>query len=261
MTIDRLAYISILFLAVNVCAQSNEPSDKWKKEILSNNAISEREYKSIAEKYDFGPLWTRPDNGHVYGFIGDNYERLRIKIISAAKDKHRPDTYFVSGRSKVKGIIRSFSGTIKITETRIYKKMRWGLDDEYKNKGLKNQGVIVGEYLFAEDRTKEHTGMFKGVMYTSWYIDRNNRLKYDDIEIYSDSYHNNQFVGSWTSYNSKAVKTCNWGDYRIPNSGDLDGGAGEFSPIDKYLNYGWQSYQDAFIQNSEPARREEDKRW
>ena len=42
-----------------------------------------------------------------------------------------------------------------------------------------------------------------------------------------------------------SMKRCNWGDYRIPNCGDLDIGAGGFSPADKYLTNGWQNYRDA----------------
>ena len=32
------------------------------------------------------------------------------------------------------------------------------------------------------------------------------------------------------------------GHYRIPNSGDLDVGAGDFSPNTKYLNNGWSDF-------------------
>jgi len=47
--------------------------------------------------------------------------------------------------------------------------------------------------------------------------------------------------------------------FRIPFSSELDGGAGEFSPIDKYLQHGWQSVRDAYINNDKQARKEEEK--
>lgn len=33
---------------------------------------------------------------------------------------------------------------------------------------------------------------------------------------------------------------CNWGDCRIPDSSDLDIGAGEFVPAEEYIDSGWQ---------------------
>lgn len=83
-----------------------------------------------------------------------------------------------------------------------------------------------------------------------YFIDKNGKVKYDDTEDCSDSYTNNQFAGTWKSYTDNIIKTCNWGDYRIPASGDLDIGAGEFSPSDKYLKYGWQSLRDCVSQSN-----------
>ncbi|HEY0658921.1 MAG TPA: hypothetical protein VGD05_10625, partial [Pyrinomonadaceae bacterium] len=100
-----------------------------------------------------------------------------------------------------------------------------------------------------------------GLLVTRWYIDRSGKLKYDNIEKESDSYSNNQFVGIWKTYRGDIIKISNWGDYRIPLSGDLDIGAGEFSPAGKYLQFGWQTYQDAYTDNNKQARQEEEKQW
>ncbi|WP_260390444.1 hypothetical protein [Riemerella anatipestifer] len=66
-------------------------------------------------------------------------------------------------------------------------------------------------------------------------IDNKGQFRYDALNFFSDGFSNNQFVGSWTSYKTNITKRCNWGDYRIPESGDLDIGVGEFSVKDKYL--------------------------
>jgi len=55
----------------------------------------------------------------------------------------------------------------------------------------------------------------------------------------SDEYRNNQYVGTWIDYETKEEKTCNWGEYRIPFSGDLDYGSAQFAPREKYYNKGW----------------------
>jgi hypothetical protein len=256
-----IANLFLLLLVINVYGQTSDQKKKWENELLKSEELSKTEYKYNITKYDFSPLWTKTENSGVYGFIGDNYQRLRIKIVSATKVKNSSDTYLIVGKSMVKNNICDFTGTIKITKARTYKKLHWGVDDEYKNKGIKKQGIIIAEYNFEEDRKQTHSGVFDGLLSTSWYIDKNGKLKYDDIRFDADGYGNNQFVGTWRGYKSDAVKTANWGDYRIPMSGDFDIGAGEFSPDNKYLQFGWQTYHDANFNNDKQARQEEEKEW
>ncbi len=139
--------------------------------------------------------------------------------------------------------------------------MHFGVDDEYKNQKIKKQGVVIAAYDLLEDSLQRHSGFFNGILFTAWYINRFGKLMYDDIEIYSDRYRNNQFIGTWTDYKSRKMEKCNWGDYRIPNSGDLDIGAGEFSPDDKYLKYGWQTYRDSHLHDNIKAKQFEEKEW
>jgi hypothetical protein len=249
----------VLLFALSSYTQTDDRAT-WISSILNEKQLSKVEHKNRLAKFDFGPLWTRLDNSSVFGFIGDDYRRLRIKIVSAVKHPSRPNTYTVTGKSMVKNVIRPFSGTISVTNARVYKHPRVGVDDEYKGK-VKENGVIVGKYHFFEDPKATNTGSFDGIFATYWYVDRTGRLRYDDIEAFADGYLNNQFAGTWTSYSSKAIKVANWGDHRIPLSGDLDSGAGEFSPVDKYLPYGWQSYRDAYFSNDKWARQLEERQW
>lgn len=256
-----LTNILFLILAMNASGQTIDQKIKWTDEILENADLSAKEYKDSITQYDFSSLWTFTDNSLVYGFIGDNYQRIQIKITSVSKDKKNLDIYHVIGKSKVKNDICQFSGTLKIKKARLYKNMHWGIDEEYKNRGIKKQGILIAQYDFSEDSTHVNAGIFEGLLSTSWLLDRNGRLRYDDIEKNSDSYCNNQFVGSWKGYKNNYKKVCNWGDYRIPISGDLDIGAGEFSPADKYLQFGWQIYRDAYINENKKAILEEEKKW
>ena len=107
---------------------------------------------------------------------------------------------------------------------------------------IKEQGIVVANYSFEEDSNLSATGIFKGKCVIKWYIDRKNILRYDDIESHSDSYSNNQFIGTWTSYKTNKSQICSWGQLRIPCAGDLDIGAAEFYPNEKYLKYGWSEY-------------------
>lgn len=68
----------------------------------------------------------------------------------------------------------------------------------------------------------------------------------------------------WTSYATQKSKKCNWGDWRIPQSGDLDGGAGEFGLNGKYDKFGWQSFGDRDNSNNavaQKAKAEENRKW
>jgi hypothetical protein len=211
-----------------------------------NNRFLEKAYR--AEKvfslspsdFDFTQLFLHTDNSVIYGFIGDNYQRLHIKFITVSKSQSLPTTYLVYGKSMVKQNICTFRGSISISSIRKYETMSYGVDDEYKNKGIKGQYVISGSYSFSEDSTQAHSGVFKGDFQSNFYLDKNNIVHYDDIEL-GDAYTNNQFLGEWIGYKSKLIKRCNWGDFRAPNSGDLDIGAGEFSPNEKYLKFGWEN--------------------
>lgn len=71
-----------------------------------------------------------------------------------------------------------------------------------------------------------------------------NNKKLDGLYLFvADGFSNCQYEGTWTtSYKTNKIKRCNWGDYRIPNSSDLDEGCGEFIPQKKYARFGWENY-------------------
>lgn len=163
----------------------------------------------------------------------------------------------------LKPIFVTFKGTLKVTNIRKYNVTSGGIDNTYKNKGIIGEYSIFGTYLFSQDSVQAHSGIFKGIFQSDFYLTKDGLIHYDDIEIISDGFSNNEFIGTWTSFDKQINKTCNWSDYRIPNSGDLDGGAGDFSPIGKYLPYGWQNLRDIGAQGtlSVKARKEENRPW
>ena len=48
----------------------------------------------------------------------------------------------------------------------------------------------------------------------------------------------------WIYLDTYDTLTCNWGDFRIPESGRLDGGCGEFIPNEAFYYNGWKTYID-----------------
>ena len=235
-----LIYILLTFSAA-VYSQNPQIS-RWRSslnnpEYDSNKLKKENLIESYID-YDFSTLLTPKDE--FKGYIGEDFQRIKIFYTSITKDQSEPSKYLVEGVSVVKENLCDFTGYIQCKEIREYESMHLGVDNIYKNAGFRAQGVLIGSYEFKEDPNQNHSGSFNGMVTMYWFVDKLGLIHYDDIEHFSDRYSNNQYVGSWTSYSTSKSKVCNWGEYRIPFSGDLDIGAGMFSPNPKYFNKGWE---------------------
>lgn len=257
-------FFSVLFILISTGLFGQSEAELFQSKQLNDPSISKEELKAKLLKYDFAKIWTVTDNAVVYGFIGDNYQRIRIKLISVTKSANHPGEYDVYGKSMVKNNICDFKGTFHITSIRKHSKISDGLDREYQKQGIVGEYMILGNYLLSENNDHQlHSGIFNGSFRSDFYLKKNGEIHYDDINHVSDSFTNNQFAGFWTSHNKKLNKRCNWGDYRIPNSGNLDSGAGEFSPVDKYLPFGWQTVRDIVVNSpaSAKAKQDENRIW
>lgn len=219
-----------------------------------------KSYKSF--DFDFSNVWTKTKNHNILGIIGDDHQRIHIKLISVFRISNNPFLYTVYGKSKVKNTICEFYGNIVLEEVKEVNKLHFGVDDEYADKGLKGQGILIADYEFYESKEQNHSGIFKGKLYSKWYLNSENQIEYDDIEFISDGYANNAFVGTWKSYTTESEKLCNWADYRVPLTHiDFDIGAGEFSPNEKYYEKGWGNYQKAWLYGNEIAKKKELNEW
>jgi len=171
------------------------------------------------------------------GFIGADFQRFYIHFDSVIHEPFR-NYYVVSGKTRVKTFTDRFGGTLWIDSISLLPR------DEYIPY---QEGFIIGHYLFFEDRSSPTAGVFTGRFSTGIYFDSANRIHLNDLWDGADGWNNNQFEGRWTSFKDNTEKICNWGDYRIPSSGDLDGGAAEFVPQPKYAGKGWGNYLKAFM--------------
>lgn len=208
---------------------------------------------SIGE--DSNNKFLRPE---VFGFIGDDYQRFQIHFTSFKKNKQQPYQYDVTGKTRVKGYICSFTGTVTVSTAEYVED-----DPVYGNV---KRGYIISDVTLFEDKSHPGSGTITGQLTTDVYFNEKGELQYDGIMIVADGYSNNQFTGKWTNYKTGESKTCNWGDFRIPDSGPLDYGAGEFSVTEEYINNGWQSYYYSYCCDpSKPetieARKNEEAEW
>ena len=240
MIFNKIATLFVcIILAQVTCAQQ---TIEWLKMLehpkdASYRLINRNELASYS-KFDFSSLML-PKNEFL-GFIEPSYQRLSVYFDEVTKSKSDQLVYHVKGASVVKKNRCDFSGWIKITQIREYRTLHYGVDDEYKTTGINKEGILVGTFRFEEDRSQNHVGVFEGVMTLNWYLDRNGKVHYDNIEMESDTYRNNQYLSTWTQYGATQGKVANWGENRIPFSGDLDIGADEFSVNPKYLDNGWR---------------------
>jgi len=188
------------------------------------------------------------------GFIGENYRRLDMKFLSIIKNENVTNEYFVYGKSRVSKNICEFQGLIRIKES-------YSADSRYYFSD--NSGILAGEYLFYETPDCNHSGVFKGRFVTYWEKNKKGEIEYMEVPATEG---NNQFSGTWTKYGNTNGIIANWGDSRIPNSGDLDVGTSEFGVNRKYQEYGWDSFLKAHgggydNQTMQKAREEELKKW
>lgn len=206
---------------------------------------------------DLSHFWINNKTDRRFGFIGINYRRLRIKFLSIIKNNEDPTQYFVYGKSKVSDNICAFQGTITVRESHYIK----GLESPNGN-----TGILAGEYKFYEDPKSKHSGVFEGRFVTYWYRDEQGTIKYNDLGNVSAMYNNNQFSGTWTGYGNRERMAANWGDGRIPQSGDLDVGTSEFGVNRKYQMNGWESLIKMMgggnsKEEEEKAMKEEHRIW
>ncbi len=224
------------------------------------------DYFANIKNYNLSKLWcadsiqTEGDGEKILfpeplGYIGDNYQRFYIHYLIVAKIKEKPYQYKVYGKTKVKDNISNFSGTITVKNAMLYKESD---DPKYK------QGTVTCDVIFYEDSTQTSSGIIKGILTTEFCVDKKGKLSYDALMIVADGYYNNQCKATWTSYKTGKSKRCNWGDFRMPDSKELDSGAGDVVISEKYAKNGWETFVAAYSADSDKAEKAlkiESKKW
>jgi len=232
----------LLIIPIGLFAQSpNPPEEKLLNIEFASTRLKPENLKDKYVNYDFSSL-IFPKTKFL-GYIGSQYRRIHIEYQSVKKNPIKSDEYKIEGYTIVGANKCDFKGYIRIEKIKELISFKYGVDDIYKDSLMQAQGVLLGRYYFEENENQNYVGVFKGIYKLYWYVDKSGSLRFDNIENYSDSYLNNQYTGTWTEYGKSKSKICNWGEYRIPNSRELDGGAGEFYPKSKYIEFGWQDYK------------------
>lgn len=228
-----------------------------------------KEYKKQYIQHDFSEIWTdNPENDESLGFIGDDYQRLYMKILSAKKDPRHPDTYSVSGKSKVKDNVCEFKGSFQIQNIRIVDTS--DLAEDFINKYIvfdlnNNQdtfhkiGLLIVKYKLFEESSQNHAGIFEGYMACGFYFSKKNIQKVKRFYL-EPAEGDQQCVGIWKSYDGKITKRCNWGLNYIQEHGDLRAGDCCFYINANYRKNGWETFSNC-LEMDENACKIEDQKW
>lgn len=205
------------------------------------------------------PLLDREDTATVawverpepLGFIGPDYRRLRIHIGSIRRSASDPLTYLLAGHTLTGRNLCAFEGELRIDTLGRYPVS--GAPDAWG--GIFSGWYLRGRYTLRERPDRPGTGVFEGTHTLDLAVDTLGTIYYDTCWLEADGYSNNRWQGTWRSYATGTVKVCNWGDFRIPASGALDGGAAEFIPGEDFFDKGWRSYRAAWEHPADSAAR------
>lgn len=183
--------------------------------------------------------WTpRPEP---LGFRGADFDRFYIHYNSVSRiDDKR---YHVVGKTRCMGKICDIKGDIVIDSVVAY------APDVYYIKEVEETGVICASYHFDEYEGQNINGYYIGNA-SFEYLILGGKAYYDAALLIADGFYNNQYKGVWVDVQKNDTLKCNWGDFRIPESEELDEGCGEFIPSDDaQKNHGWDHFFDAEHEN------------
>lgn len=194
-----------------------------------------------------------------YGIIGASHQRFYIHFLSVEKDWNTPLVYRVTGKTRVKGNICDFQGTITLIAAYPFRELDYGVDDSRKGE-VKAQWVIVAKYSFLENPKQRGTGLLTGKAYYT--LEMNPEGEIYTYSSCADGLMGNAYVGTWQSYKTNQKKKCNWASYRVPEANaDFDNGAAEMHPTKKYHPYGWGNYHRAWEGGDKQAQAKEREEW
>lgn len=170
---------------------------------------------------------------HVVGFLGPEYQRFELRMTSVARASDSLPVFAFAGKTRFRDTVRAVSGLAAIAEAAVYP--------------AKN-GLQTG-YLTARLRfTDSDSGYFEGEL-TTYFVQEQETFRYDALLYQHPTFSNNGCVGLYRR-RGLPVLPCHWGDFRVPDCGDLDVGAAQFVPNARYYPFGWERYVQAWLSDA-----------
>ncbi len=249
---NRLILILLVGLCLTACHKTSTPrgilsNDLSYSLILPDSVPTDDVYswwsdsfkKSWTEDYGNEPMedgwFCLPEP---LGYRGADFQRFYIHYDTVYKVNDY--TYRIEGRTRCQDEICTINGNLVVDSVVPLSDSLFS-DDSYIK--ISGSGTLYAHYTLQAKHNDKHVADIVGKAYFD-YLVHNDSIFYDAISYAGDAYCNNQYTGKWIYLDTSDTLTCNWGDFRIPESNGLDGGCGDFSPYDEFYDNGWKTYID-----------------
>ncbi len=193
----------------------------------------------FSEKYKLTEFFLNSQPQNIYGFIGHQLERIKVKIDNAEQSKISSVKYTLTGKTNVNNSIADFTGDLKLTD--IY---------EFKEPITKH-GLIICKFdaVLKETGTTPHIGVFRG----NYYLILSKVV--DDVRFpkaIPQFIKSHTFAGYWQSNDTKMNLSVMWGEnYMLEELEDFLHGITGLLPIDeKIIEKSWNTYLDAYSEDT-----------
>ena len=172
------------------------------------------------------------------GYRGADFQRFYIHYDTVYKVS---DTiYYIEGRTRCKDEICTISGYLVVDSVVPYNDTLFSVDELIM---ITSYGTLYAHYTLQANHNDKYIADLVGKACFDYLI-HNDTIYYDAIRFSGDGYCNNQYTGKWIYLDTQDTLTCNWGDFRIPESDRLDGGCGCFIPDEAFYDNGWKTCID-----------------
>lgn len=228
--------------------------------LLINLLVNGQEVPQEIKEADFKPIIAGENHLFTLGFRGKRQKRLFVRFLEINKTEKNPLIYKVSGLTKMEEDMIPFEGDIRIKKVKVDPKsdlITAALSEEEKAKNYTFYEV-TGSYYLKEPTKMKGAGRYQGTWTCNVKYSESEGLTYNMI-LMGDEYANNTFKGNWKENGKKDREVANWGEYRIPDAGDLDVGESQFMPNQKNRDPNWQLFYQAAEDNY--ATDPYDDRW
>jgi hypothetical protein len=240
--------LSVTFFSVNILnSQPNDNSsfaadfNKHLIQQLLKTKYQNLDVNNFAKKNNLSKFFGKMESEKIFGFIGNEMERIKVKIMSIEQDKSSNSTFNISGKTKVSKNISDFNGQIKLTNVYSFKEP------------LSSHGLVICEFKaeLKEIGNSAHTGVFKG----NYYLVLSKvaeEIRYPKTT--PRFLQNYTFAGNWISNNKKMNYPVLWGEnylfeeletffYGITNKPQIE---------ENVLDKSWQTYFEAYTEGVKP---------
>ncbi len=236
------AIISVLFIN-DLYSQSNINSEfakEFNRKLLNN--LKENKYENLdinhfSKKYNLSKFFGNMNSEKIYGFIGNELERIKVKVLSVEQVQNTKTTFKISGKTKIAEKITVFNGNISLEN--IY---------SFQEK-ITRHGLVICEFKAELNETgnSSNLGTFIGYYYLILSKIAEDIRYPKATPRYLQNY---TFAGNWKAKNKNLNLPVLWGEnylveeletfyYEITRNKQID---------ENIIDKNWKSYFDAYTE-------------